>query len=168
MLVRQPVITIQRVGDRRMSACEQMDARFEQYNTTFHATRAFVRESQRCGNFCSRCWKLHRNDDVTLLHHTPAHVQMRGQLPMGYRLYPGGDTTRPRLESTRVDFCFKDTPRREARPKEHFPTPEKEGPNPATKTEGRPPPQKDEVEAEVGCGCLSPLICRLFSSCSLL
>ena len=27
-----------------MSACEQMDARFEQYNTTFHATRAFVRE----------------------------------------------------------------------------------------------------------------------------
>ena len=43
MLVRQPVITIQRVGDRKMSACEQMDARFEQYNTTFHATRAFVR-----------------------------------------------------------------------------------------------------------------------------
>ena len=26
-----------------MSACEQMDARFEKYNTTFHATRAFVR-----------------------------------------------------------------------------------------------------------------------------
>ena len=26
-----------------MSACEQMDARVEQYNTTFHATRAFVR-----------------------------------------------------------------------------------------------------------------------------
>ena len=44
MLVRQPVITNQRVGDRRMSACEQVDARFEKYNTTFHATRAFVRE----------------------------------------------------------------------------------------------------------------------------
>ena len=43
MLVRQPVITNQRVGDRRMSACEQTDARFEKYNTTFHATRAFVR-----------------------------------------------------------------------------------------------------------------------------
>ena len=28
-----------------MSACEQMDARFEKYNTTFHATRAFVRRS---------------------------------------------------------------------------------------------------------------------------
>ena len=26
-----------------MSACEQMDARFDKYNTTFHATRAFVR-----------------------------------------------------------------------------------------------------------------------------
>ena len=26
-----------------MSACEKMDARFEQHNTTFHATRAFVR-----------------------------------------------------------------------------------------------------------------------------
>ena len=43
MLVRQPVITNQRVGDRRLSACEQMDARFENYNTIFHATRAFVR-----------------------------------------------------------------------------------------------------------------------------
>ena len=30
-----------------MSACEQTDARFEQYNTTFHATRAFV----RCENY---------------------------------------------------------------------------------------------------------------------
>ena len=39
MLVRQPVITNQRVGDRRMSACELMDARFEKYSTTFHATR---------------------------------------------------------------------------------------------------------------------------------
>ena len=28
-----------------MSACEQMDARFEKYNTTFHATRAFVRQN---------------------------------------------------------------------------------------------------------------------------
>ena len=26
-----------------MSACEQMDTRFEKHNTTFHATRAFVR-----------------------------------------------------------------------------------------------------------------------------
>ena len=40
-----PVIPIERVRDRRMSACEQMDARFEKYNTTFHATRAFVRET---------------------------------------------------------------------------------------------------------------------------
>ena len=46
MLVRQPVITIQRVRDRRMSACEQMDARFEQYNTTFHANCAFIREKE--------------------------------------------------------------------------------------------------------------------------
>ena len=44
MLVRQPVITNQRVGDRRMSASEQMDAKFEKYNTTFHTTRAFVRK----------------------------------------------------------------------------------------------------------------------------
>ena len=39
MLARQSVITNQRDGDRRMSACEQMDARFDKYNTTFHATR---------------------------------------------------------------------------------------------------------------------------------
>ena len=26
-----------------MSASEQMDARVEQYNTTFHATRAYIR-----------------------------------------------------------------------------------------------------------------------------
>ena len=36
-------ITITRVWDRRKSASEQMGARFEQHNTTFHATRAFVR-----------------------------------------------------------------------------------------------------------------------------
>ena len=30
-----------------MSACEQMDARFEQHNTTFDATRAFVRPTFR-------------------------------------------------------------------------------------------------------------------------
>ena len=43
MLARQPIITIQRNWDRKMSACEQMDAWFEQYNTTVHATHAFVR-----------------------------------------------------------------------------------------------------------------------------
>ena len=31
-----------------MSTCEQMDARFEKYNTTFLATRAFVRKSGMC------------------------------------------------------------------------------------------------------------------------
>ena len=35
MLVRQPVIAIQRVGDRRMSAREQMDARLN--STTLHS-----------------------------------------------------------------------------------------------------------------------------------
>ena len=44
----QPVIPIERVWDRGMSTCEQMDARFEKYNTTFHATRAFVRKSGMC------------------------------------------------------------------------------------------------------------------------
>ena len=51
MLVSQPDITNQRDGDRRMSAGEQMDARFEKYNTTFHATRAFVR--------CQAPWDHH-------------------------------------------------------------------------------------------------------------
>ena len=59
MLVRQPVITIQRVGDRRVSACEQMDARFEQYNTTFHANRAFVRKILRkCASVVPRLDRL--------------------------------------------------------------------------------------------------------------
>ena len=35
MLVRQPVITIQRDGDKRMSAREQMDARLN--STTLHS-----------------------------------------------------------------------------------------------------------------------------------
>ena len=43
MLVRHPVIQSTEMETEGMSACEQMDAWFEKYNTTFHATRAFVR-----------------------------------------------------------------------------------------------------------------------------
>ena len=45
MLVHKQGITITRVWDRRKSASEQMGVRFEQHNTTFRATRAFVRQT---------------------------------------------------------------------------------------------------------------------------
>ena len=47
MLVLKQSNTVQRVWDRRMSASEQMDARFEQHNTFFHANRAFVRSASK-------------------------------------------------------------------------------------------------------------------------
>ena len=51
-----------------MSAGEQMDARVEQFNTTFHATRAYIRKNVRKGFFSKHFGPTHLADLRVLKH----------------------------------------------------------------------------------------------------